>query len=65
MEQCNTLLFKNQIVYCGFDVHKNSWKVHLRYCNLDLAPISMHPNQRYRVTDKDVELLNKNTGGAQ
>ena len=44
MEQCNTLSFKNQIIYCGIDVHKNSWKVHLRHCNLDLAKISMHPD---------------------
>ena len=60
MEQCNTLSFKNQIIYCGIDVHKNSWKVHLRHCNLDLAKISMHPD-----TEELSRILKKNYPDAE
>ena len=44
MKQCSTLSFKNQIIYCGIDVHKSSWKVHLRHCHRDLDKFSMNPD---------------------
>lgn len=44
MTQCSTLSFKGQIIFCGIDVHKSSWKVHLRHCHRDLDKFSMNPS---------------------
>lgn len=46
MTQFSTLSFKGQIIYCGIDVHKNSWKVHLRHCQRDLDKFSMNPDPK-------------------
>ena len=46
MTQCSTLSFKGQVIYCGIDVHKNSWKVHLRHCHRDLDKFSMNPDPK-------------------
>lgn len=46
MIQCSTYSFKGQVIYCGIDVHKNSWKVHLRHCHRDLDKFCMNPNPK-------------------
>ena len=46
MKQCSTPSFRGQVIYCGIDVHKNSWKVHLRHCHRDLDKFSMNPDPK-------------------
>ena len=43
MKECSTVSFKGQVIYCGIDVHKNSWHVSIRHCNQQIANFSMNP----------------------
>lgn len=43
MKKCSTVSFKSQVIYCGIDVHKNSWHVSIRHCGQQLANFSMNP----------------------
>ena len=42
-KECNTVSFKNQVIYVGIDIHKNSWQVSIRHCRHQLA--------NFRITD--------------
>lgn len=44
MKESNTVSFEGQVIYCGIDVHKQSWVVNLRHCCRELAKFSMNPN---------------------
>ena len=33
-KKCSTVSFKSQVIYCGIDVHKKSWKVCIRHCGI-------------------------------
>ena len=37
---------KVKLFFCGIDVHKSSWKVHLRHCHRDLDKFSMNPSPK-------------------
>ena len=39
-KECNTVSFKNQVIYVGIDIHKNSWQVSIRHCRHQLANFS-------------------------
>ena len=43
-KECNTVSFKNQVIYVGIDIHKNSWQVSIRHCRHQLANFSMNPD---------------------
>lgn len=40
-KECNTVSFKNQVIYVGIDIHKNSWQVSIRHCRHQLANFSI------------------------
>lgn len=44
MRKYSTVSFKGQTIYCGIDVHKNSWKVAIRHCSQEIENYSMNPN---------------------
>ena len=43
-KKCSTVSFKSQVIYCGIDVHKKSWKVCTRHCGMQLDNFSMDPD---------------------
>ena len=43
-KKCSTVSFKSQVIYCGIDVHKKSWKVCTRHCGMQLDNFSMNPD---------------------
>ena len=54
-KKCSTVSFKSQVIYCGIDVHKKSWKVCTRHCGMQLDNFSMNPDPQ-----KLVEYLKRN-----
>src|SRR6185369_11832758 len=42
--QIKEIDFNGQTIYCGIDVHKNSWKVNLRLKGMDLKSFSQNPS---------------------
>ena len=59
-KECSTVSFKNQVIYCGIDVHKKSWKVCIRHYGMQLDNFSMNPDPQ-----KLVEYLKRNYPGAK
>lgn len=43
-KECSTVSFKNQVIFCGIDVHKNSWSVCTRHCRVQRDSFSMDPD---------------------
>jgi len=46
MKECSTVSFKGQMIYCGIDVHKNSWHVSIRHCRQQVEHFSMNPDPK-------------------
>jgi len=44
MKESSAVSFEGQVIYCGIDVHKNSWSVNLRHCHRELKKFSMNPD---------------------
>jgi len=44
MKESSVVSFEGQVIYCGIDVHKNSWLVNLRHCHRELKKFSMNPD---------------------
>ena len=44
MRKCSTVSFKNQVIYCGIDVHKQSWHVSIRHCRQQMETFNMNPD---------------------
>ena len=41
-KKCDTVSFKSQVIYCGIDVHKKSWKVCIRHCGIRKSDRELH-----------------------
>lgn len=46
MIKCTTPSFIGQVIFCGFDVHKNSWSVCVRHYGREIACFSASANAR-------------------
>ena len=44
MNKVNGLNFEGETLFCGLDVHKTNWKVHLRLGDRELASFSQNPD---------------------
>jgi len=43
-KEYSTVSFKNQVIFCGIDVHKASWQVSIRHCGMQKDNFSMNPD---------------------
>ena len=59
-KECSTVSFKNQVIFCGIDVHKQSWKVCIRHCGMQRENFSMNPDPQ-----ELAEYLKRNYPGAE
>ena len=59
-KECSTVSFKNQVIFCGIDVHKQSWTVCIRHCGMQRENFSMNPDPQ-----ELVEHLKRNYPGAE
>ena len=44
MNEFTTPSFKDQVIFCGFDVHKKKWQVCVRHCDREIACFSATAN---------------------